>query len=70
MLTKSEVRVLQTFRQYLIVPGEMLCFSGSNLEQNKATLELLAAKEMLCRERFKGGYSLTRVGFEAMNRCK
>lgn len=70
MLTKAEVRILRTFRQYLIAPGEMLCFSGTNLKQNKATLEQMTEKQLLLREQFQGGYSLTRVGFKAMNHCK
>jgi len=51
-------------------PGQMLCFSGPNLKQNKATLELLADKQLLVKERFKGGYSLTQAGFVAMNDCE
>ena len=51
-------------------PGQMLCFSGPNLKQHKATLELLTNKDMLVREKFKGGYSLTRTGFAAMNSCE
>jgi hypothetical protein len=47
----------------------MLCFSGPNLKQNKATLALLTDKELLVKEEFKGGYSLTRNGFAAMKDC-
>jgi hypothetical protein len=50
-------------------PGQMLCFSGPNLKQNKATLALLTDKELLVKEEFKGGYSLTRNGFAAMKDC-
>lgn len=53
-----------------MTPGQMLCFYGPNLQQNKATLELLTEKELLVKERFKGGYSLTRAGFAAMNDCE
>jgi len=70
MLSPSEQRVLDTFRQFLIGPGQMLCFSGPNLKQNKATLTLLTEKELLVKEKFKGGYSLTPSGFAAMNDCK
>ena len=51
-------------------PSQMLCFSGPNLKQNKATLELLTDKELLVREDFNGGYSLTQTGFAAMNDCE
>ena len=44
----------------------MLCFSGPNLEQNKPTLELLSDKELLVKEEFQGGYSLTQAGFVAL----
>jgi len=69
LLSTSEQRVLNTFRRFLMNPGQMLCFSGPNLKQNKATLELLTDKELLIREDFQGGYSLTQVGFAIMNEC-
>ena len=70
MLSTSEQRVLRTFRRYLMSPSQMLCFSGPNLKQNKATLELLTDKELLVKENFNGGYSLTQTGFAAMNDCE
>ena len=70
MLSRSEQRVLRTFHEYLITPGEMLCFSGTKLEQDQAALELLEDKEMVVKESFKGGYSLTQAGFAAMNDCQ
>jgi len=48
----------------------MLCFDGPNLEQDKATLEFLTDKDLLVKEEFKGGYSLTQAGFAAMNDCE
>lgn len=51
-------------------PGQMLCFSGPNLKQNKATLDTLTNKELLAKEKFKGGYSLTQTGFAAMKDCE
>ena len=70
MLSTSEQRVLRTFRRFLMKPGQMLCFSGPNLKQNKATLALLTDKELLVKEKFKGGYSLTQTGFTAMQHCE
>ena len=70
LLSKSEQRVLRTFRQFLMTPGQMLCFSGPNLEQDEAALDLLTERELLIKEKFKGGYSLTRAGFESMNDCE
>lgn len=70
LLTTSEQRVMRTFRQFLMTPGQMLCFSGPNLKQNKATLDILIDKELLVKEKFKGGYSLTPAGFAAMNDCE
>ena len=69
LLSAQEKRVLGTFQKYLVTPGEMLCFSGQNLEQDKATLELMSDKNLLDREVFKGGYSLTKDGFTAMRNC-
>jgi len=70
LLTTAELRVLRTFRRFLMNPGKMLCFSGPNLELNKDTLEFLTEKEFLVREKFKGGYSLTQDGFTAMLECE
>lgn len=69
MLTTSEQRVLQTFDQYLMTPGKMLCFSGPNLERYGADLNRMTDKKLLVKEKFKGGYSLTRAGFAAMKDC-
>jgi hypothetical protein len=70
LLSTSEQRVLRTFRRFLMTPGKMLCFSGPSLKQDKAVLELLTDKELLVRERFNGGYSLTQAGYAAMNDCE
>ncbi len=71
LLSPSEQRVLRTFRRFLMTPGQMLCFYGPDLKkQDKATLELLTDKELLVKEKFKGGYSLTQAGFAAMNDCE
>ena len=67
MLSTSEQRVLSTFRRFLMTPGQMLCFYGPNLKQDKATLERLTNKELLVKEGFNGGYSLTSAGYAAMN---
>ena len=70
MLSPSEQRVLGTFRRFLMIPGQMLCFSGPNLKQDKAVLTRLTDKDLLVEEKFQGGYSLTQTGFAAMNECK
>ena len=69
MLSKPERRVLLTFREYLMSPGRMLCFSGPDLERDRPALQLLSEKKLLEKERFKGAYSLTRAGFAAMKDC-
>jgi len=48
----------------------MLCFSGPSLEQDKIALELLSDKDLLDRENFRGGYSLTQAGFTIMCDCE
>ena len=70
MLSPKEERVLLTYREYRITPGQMLCFSGQDLERHGKTLELMSTKELLVKESFKGGYSLTEAGFSAMKSCK
>lgn len=66
MITAAERKVLDTYQQYLITPGQMLCFTGPNYERDKETLELMSDKQLLTKESFDGGYSLTKTGFEAM----
>ncbi len=70
MLSRAEQRALRAFRQFLVSPGEMLCFYGTDLEKHKAALQKLTEKELLVKERFKGGYSLTQAGFVAMKECE
>lgn len=67
LLSAAERQVLDTYRKYLITPGQMLCFSGPDWERNKQTLEHMSSRELLSKESFHGGYSLTQAGFAAMN---
>ena len=69
MLSASEKSALRTFRQYLVTPGKMLCFFGPNLEKHESALQQLTRKDFLIKETFKGAYSLTDAGFEAMKTC-
>ena len=70
MLTSSERSVLVVFRQYLITPGQMLCFDGPAFRKYKAALRVLTEKGFVVKEKFDGGYSLTSTGFAAMKACK
>ena len=69
LLTPAEKRVLQTFRRFLVTPGQMLCFYGPDLEQKRDTLRRLIDKDLLVKEEFNGAYSLTPAGFAAMTDC-
>ena len=64
--SKAEKSVFRKFRQFLMTPGQMLCFFGPELERHKNALRQLTEKELLEKEQFKGAYSLTEAGFEAM----
>ena len=68
-LSNPERRVLKAFREFLITPGQMLCFYGPNLSKNKAALQQLTEKKMLVKEDFPGAYTLTNSGYEAMRGC-
>jgi hypothetical protein len=70
LLTKLEQRVMRTFQQFQVNPGQMLCFYGPNLQQFKPALQELTERELLVEEQFNGGYSLTQAGFVAMKGCK
>lgn len=52
-----------------MTPGKMLCFSGPDLERFRSSLNEMTDKKLLVKEKFKGGYSLTRAGFAAMKDC-
>ena len=66
MLTTTELRVLNIFRQFRIVPGRMLCFHGPQLKTYQNALRQMSEKGLLVPEKIKGGYSLTDAGFAAM----
>lgn len=66
MLTKSERGVLRVFREFLMTPGQMLCFYGPRLKAHRTALRQLTEKELVVKEEFQGGYSLTPAGFAAM----
>ena len=70
MLTTTEQRVMRAFRQYMLSPGQMLCFYGPQLKKYKPTLQQLTEKKFLVKERFKGAYSLTLSGYRAMRSCE
>src|SRR4029077_14869128 len=65
VLTVSEQAVLDVFRDFQVATGEMLCFHGPRLDKLGVTLEQLAKKDLLVKERFAGRYSLTPAGFSA-----
>jgi hypothetical protein len=67
LLSNSERKVLDSFREYQIQPGEMLCFHGQTLLQFEKPLHTLIDKQLILEERVKGAYCLTRAGFAAMN---
>jgi hypothetical protein len=65
-LSASERAALKVFDDYRIALGKMFCFTGPLLEKHKTSLALLIAKNMVVKEHFAGGYSLTPAGFRAM----
>jgi hypothetical protein len=65
-LSQGEMSVLMMFRKYLMTPGKMLCLSVNDLASMKKSLDTLITAGLLVPEDFKGGYSLTRSGYEAM----
>ncbi len=66
-LSTGEVNILAVFRKYLMTPGRMLCLNNTDIGTMKRSLEKLIAAGLLIPEDFKGSYSLTRSGFNAMN---
>src|SRR5438874_12452808 len=70
MFSKADLAVFDVFRGYLVTAGEMLCFHGNWFDEHKESLRHLTAEKLLTQEQFKGGYSLTRAGFAALQRVR
>ncbi|MCO6046205.1 hypothetical protein NG895_20095 [Aeoliella sp. ICT_H6.2] len=68
MLSTTEECVLRTFREYHMTPNKMLCFYGQDLLGKEEALNSLIRRDLLVREKFAGGYSLTRAGYREMRR--
>ncbi len=66
-LSEGEEHVLAMFRKYLMTPGKMLCLSTADILIMKKSLDKLVSAGLLIPEEFKGGYSLTRSGYDAMH---
>ncbi|QDV23741.1 hypothetical protein [Aureliella helgolandensis] len=69
-LSQTEMKVLKIFREYLMTPGQMLCLGNADIDSMKAALEKMTAEGLLIPDSFKGSYSLTKAGFQAMNEAK
>lgn len=67
VLSAGEYTVLGIFRKYTMTPGKMLCLTGADLEVFNVPIGQLMDRGLLVEEKDQGGYSLTEVGFEAMN---
>ena len=67
MLSTTEQFVLGVFRQYLVTPGEMLCFHGDWFEEHEVPLRRLIERKLIIKEHFKGGYSLTKAGYAVVH---
>jgi hypothetical protein len=62
-----EQSALVVFRKYLIEAGQMLCFHGPLLDENRDSLQRLTEQGLLSKDKFKGGYTLTKAGFAVMH---
>jgi len=69
MLSPKERNVFAIFRQYLATPGHMICLDVAMVQKHKVALRGLVERRFILKERFEGGYSLTKAGFAAMNAC-
>ena len=65
-LSKAEVSLLAVFRKFRVGQGDMLCFFGPMLVKHSRALKQLTDQGLLIKERFRGGYALTRAGVIAM----
>lgn len=65
-LSNAELSLLAVFRKFRVGQGEMLCFFGPVLAKHGRALKQLTEQGLLIKERFRGGYTLTRAGVIAM----
>lgn len=45
----------------------MLCFHGPMFDEHRDSLQQLTKQGLLTKDKFKGGYTLTKVGFAALH---
>jgi hypothetical protein len=62
-LSAREIAALKVFSDYRVSLGKMFCFTGPLLEKHKISLALLVDRNLLVKEQFAAGYSLTPNGF-------
>jgi hypothetical protein len=55
LFSKLEKSEFQKFRQFMMTPGQMLCFSGPDLDRHRSALHALIEKNLLDQEQFKRG---------------
>jgi hypothetical protein len=65
-LSAREFAALKVFSDFRVSLGKMFCFTGPLLEKHKTSLALLAERNLVVKEQFAGGYSLTPAGYRAM----
>ena len=65
-MSPAEHRLLDIFRQYLMTPGRMLCLNSQQLQSYRVAIVKLIENDLLTKESYKGGYSLTEAGYEMM----
>jgi predicted transcriptional regulator len=65
-VSDGEANILAVFRKYLMTPGQMLCLSNTDAIAMQSSLDKLVSAGLLSPEDFKGGYSLTKSGFDVM----
>jgi len=68
-MSTAEQRVLRVFRDFMVTPGQMLCFGAPDMKRFGSALRQLTEKKFIEKEQFKGAYSLTDAGFAAMKDC-
>ncbi|MCC6510577.1 MAG: hypothetical protein IT423_15855 [Pirellulaceae bacterium] len=66
-LSHDEAAILDTFAKYLMPPEQMLCLTNTDSPSVRQALDRLVQRGWMTAQSFKGGYSLTVDGFNAMS---
>lgn len=65
-MTNAELKVMEIFRFYGVLPYQMLCLSGKTQQELRAPLDRLVQQGLIVCEHRHNAYHLTAIGYDAV----